>query len=263
MNPEEQFLSHLELVERIARHTCRRYHCPPDEVEEFASLAKLKLIEDDYAILRKFQGRSRLSTYLASVLQRLFLDHRNHAWGKWRPSAAARRQGPLAETLERLVVRDGQTVDEACETLRTTMGVATSRADLTALAASLPVRLRRRHVDDAALEDLPSGNSRPDHDLLEAERSALAGRVHAELERALEALTAEDRLIMKLRIEQGLQVAEIARILSLPAKPLYRRLEGIYRLLRGRLEASGVDAGAVAEVLAEPAREQSTLARVR
>ncbi len=53
------------------------------------------------------------------VVQRLFLDHRNRQWGKWRPSAEAKRRGPLAILLERLVVRDGWTFEQAVETLRT------------------------------------------------------------------------------------------------------------------------------------------------
>jgi len=45
------------------------------------------------ALLAKFEGRSSLRTFLTVVIQRLFLDHRISAWGKWRPSAEARRGG--------------------------------------------------------------------------------------------------------------------------------------------------------------------------
>ena len=40
-------------------------------------------------------------------------DWRNARWGKWRPSAEARRQGALATHLERLMRRDGLTFEEA------------------------------------------------------------------------------------------------------------------------------------------------------
>jgi RNA polymerase sigma factor for flagellar operon FliA len=43
---------------------------PGVEADDFASHPKLKLIEDDYAILRKFQGRSSLRTYLTVVIER-------------------------------------------------------------------------------------------------------------------------------------------------------------------------------------------------
>ncbi|MGH8186413.1 MAG: hypothetical protein ACREUC_07605, partial [Steroidobacteraceae bacterium] len=76
-------------------------------------MAFLKLIEHDYAVLRRFEGASSLRTYLTVVLHRVLLDQRNREWGRWRPSAAAYRNGPLAVRLERLVTRDGLTPAEA------------------------------------------------------------------------------------------------------------------------------------------------------
>ena len=67
----------------------------------------LKLIDDDYQILRGFRERSSLRTYLSTVVERLFLDYRIRQWGKWRPSAQARRAGALAVRLEALLHRDG------------------------------------------------------------------------------------------------------------------------------------------------------------
>jgi hypothetical protein len=42
------------------------------DAEEFAAHTKLMLIEANYAILRKFEGRSKFTTYLTTVIQRLF-----------------------------------------------------------------------------------------------------------------------------------------------------------------------------------------------
>ena len=53
----------------------------------------LKLIEDDYRRLRRFEGRSSFATYLATVVQRLFLDFVIGKTGRWRPSVQARRLG--------------------------------------------------------------------------------------------------------------------------------------------------------------------------
>ena len=96
-----------------------RHHLPGSEADDFGSHVKLKLIEDDYAILRKFEGRSNLRTYLTVVIQRLFLDYRIKAWGKWRPSAEAKRSGPVAILLERLTQRDGYGLEEAVELMKT------------------------------------------------------------------------------------------------------------------------------------------------
>ena len=50
-----------------------------------------------------------------------------------------------------------------------------------------------------------------------------------------------DRLILRLRFQDGLAVADIARALHLDQKPLYRRFEELLRRLRAALEAAGID----------------------
>jgi RNA polymerase sigma factor for flagellar operon FliA len=67
---EALFVSQLAVIERVISFVSSRHHMPGVEADDFASHAKLKLIEDDYAILRKFQGRSSLRTYLTVVIER-------------------------------------------------------------------------------------------------------------------------------------------------------------------------------------------------
>lgn len=55
---EAMFLSQLDLIERVTAFVCARNHLMGAEVDDFASHVKLKLVEGDYAILGKFQGRS-------------------------------------------------------------------------------------------------------------------------------------------------------------------------------------------------------------
>lgn len=50
---------------------------------------------------------------LVAVVERLSLDFRVERWGRWPPSAVADRLGPAAVLLERLVTRDGYTLQEA------------------------------------------------------------------------------------------------------------------------------------------------------
>ena len=51
-NPERVFLEHLPLIERSVTFVVRRYHASPAETDDFASHVRLKLVEDDYALLR-------------------------------------------------------------------------------------------------------------------------------------------------------------------------------------------------------------------
>lgn len=245
------FLDSLELIEAVIASICRRNRLAPAESDDFRSIARIKLIENDYEALRRFAGRSSLRTYLTVVLQRVFLDYRVRQWGKWRPSMEARRSGPVAIRLEQLMTRDGLTFDEAQEVLRTTHGVTASRDELAAIAERLPARVNRRMAGEDAMAHVPDVSPGPESVLARGELRQTAERARAALERAVLALEPQDRLIVALRFEQGLGVVEIARALAMEAKPLYGRMEQILTQLRRALEREGV-AALAAELLDEP-----------
>jgi RNA polymerase sigma factor for flagellar operon FliA len=245
MTPRELFEVNLELIEKVLRTVCRRNAFPTDESEEFGAWAKLRLIDDDYAVLRKFQGRSSLPTYLTVVIANLFRDYRIHRWGKWRPSAEAKRLGTVAVQLESLVSRDGRSVGEAIATLRTSFGVERPARELEAMAARLPQRTKRRLEGDEALEWARAAEGGDDR-LVERELRATEREAEAALAGALAALDAAERLLLKLRFADGLAVVDIARMLGEPARPLYSRIERALAALRHALESGGLDATRVA-----------------
>ncbi len=250
---EAFFLQQLGVIERVISFVCSRQHLSGADADDFGSHVKLKLIEDDYATLRKFQGRSSLRTYLTVVIQRLFLDYRISSWGKWRPSAEATRGGPVAVLLERLTARDGYGFEEACALMQTNHQVAASRAELEAIAGRLPSRPRRRFESDEALEQVPSEQRPIDDGLAEEERIATASRVAEALKSAMAGLDSQDRLILALRFADGRTVVEMAKVLQLEQKALYRRIERVLKTLRGALHAQGVDGAAAMEIFDSPA----------
>lgn len=232
-------LTHLPLCERVVSALARRRCLSPDEQEDFSSWARLRLVENGEAILGRFKGQSTLSTYLTTVVHNLFRDYRIAKWGKYRPSAAAKRMGTVAVRLEMLVARDGLPLDEAVEILRRNEGVRESVEELEAMAARLPVRAPRRFEGEETLAHLPGGE-RAEERVLRREAAESAGRVEAALDEGLRTLSPEDRLILKLRVQDGFSVADVARSLHLEQKPLYRRLEQLTARLRQEMEARGV-----------------------
>ncbi|HEX7184964.1 MAG TPA: sigma-70 family RNA polymerase sigma factor [Thermoanaerobaculia bacterium] len=246
--PEQLFLDNLKLIEQVAVHACKRAHFSPQETEEFVSTVKCKIIEDDYGIIRKFQGKSSFRTYLTIVVQHLFLDYQNHRWGKWRPSEEAKRLGPVAVQLERLLSRDGYSLGEASEILRTNHHVGMSPQELTDLATKLPPRNPHRRMEgEEVLQSQPSLEKTPAEVVMAREAMEKRGRIRGLLREALDSLVPEDRLIVKML--ERFSVAEIARTLNLEQKPLYRRLKGIYATLRKYLESKGVRAEDIGDIL--------------
>ena len=235
--PGTLFISHLGWIERVAAAVSRRQGSNKEDAEDFASWAKLKLIEDDYAVFRKFRGESSLTTYLTVVIAMLFRDYRTHRWGRWRPSAAARRRGALAVRLETLVYRDQLRLEQAAEALRTAGQTDLPDRELARLLCELPAHRpgRPTEVGSEPLADAPAAD-RADN-LVAAEEAEAGRRV---IDGVLRRLPPEDQLMLRMRFWEGMSVADIARGLGLPQKPLYRRMDRALADLRGYLEESGV-----------------------
>lgn len=249
---EALFLANLDWVERSVASLWRRYGLEGAEAEDVSSWVKMRLIEDDYAPLRKFRGDSSIRTYLVVVVAALVRDYRAGHWGRWRPSAAALREGPLAVRLETLVYRDGCTLDQAARTLRQSGEMDLTDAQLAALLAKLPVRgpLRPYEAGEASLEGVAAQSSAEERVAEdEAERSRTA--VFGALGRVLARLSDEDRLIIRLHYWRGLSVADVARATGLPQKPLYRRIDRILGQLRRELPAEGVQPEQLRDFLGE------------
>ena len=86
MQPSEVLQTNLRLIEGIVERVCRRAHVYGADAEDFAATVKLKLVEDDYAVLRNHQGRSSLATYLRIIIERWFADETIRDHGRWHPS---------------------------------------------------------------------------------------------------------------------------------------------------------------------------------
>jgi RNA polymerase sigma factor for flagellar operon FliA len=246
--PRELLLANLDLLRELVRSQARRGGLSDEDREELESYVRLRLVEQDYAILRRFEGRSTLRTYLTIVIQRLYFDFGNRNWGKWRPSAQARRLGPLAEALEGLLYRRGLSFDDACRLLlaEPEWGKPTRR-QIAELADHLPRRPSRRAAP-AGASPCDEADQAPDPEHV-AVRRDMAATVGGALAAAFRRQPARDRLILRLRFVEGLSVPEIARALAVPAKPLYKRIEGLLAVLRADLRAAGVGAGDVVVLL--------------
>lgn len=228
--PAEQ----LTLISQVSAAVARRGHLAADDVLDFSQHVQLKFLESRYEMLRRFDGRSTLKTYLTVVIGRLLLDWRRRESGRWRPSADATRLGPHATSLERMISRDSYSASEAVELLATQPD-APARSELWDLVTRLPARVVRRRgeilLEDAAVT--------PFTDALEAaEKQQARQRTWRAVVRAIQQLPAADRRLLDLRYRQGLRMPAIGRTLGEPPKRLYGRCSQILQRLRGSVEAA-------------------------
>jgi RNA polymerase sigma factor (sigma-70 family) len=246
-------VEHLGHIDRVVGGVARRHQLSAADTEELTSVVRFKLIEKDFAILKKFQGRSALTTYLTVVIERLCLDFFNEEWGKWRPSSAALRMGGSAIQLERLIARDGLTFEEAVSTLQINHRVPESREALLAMYVRLPFRTVRRHAGEEELALVAGHGGAPDPAFDFQDEYALAARIETHLRAGVAMLTPRDRLLIKMHYLDGLSIASIARFFGVEARPLYNHLEDIKRQLRTHLRQAGIDESQVNRIVGHAA----------
>ena len=249
---EQLLLDNLELVERTVGSIVHRYAVSSWDADDFCGQVKLRLVADDYAVLRQFAGRSRLSTYLTTVVMNLFRDFLIQRWGKWRPSAAAKRMGEIGVQLEALLYRDGFSSSEAFELMRNRFGVRVADEELEEIAIGLRPRNNRRFESDAVLARLQSAE-RSDSGVLAAECGEAFERAETALQQVVCGLDAEERLILRMRFADGLTVRAIAEALDLEPRRMYARLRRLLTRVRQRVEKQGVSCEEVLDLLDWPA----------
>lgn len=243
MDSQDLLRANLPMVERLVRFVCQRARVVGADVDDFDSTVKLALIENDYAVLRAWEGRSSLATYLTVVIQRLLADERFRTLGRFRPSTEAKRIGDDGVMIETLLHRDARSVAEAAEIAKL------PAAEVEAIAARLPERPAPPRLvalpDDV---DVAARDRADDYELRE-----LSDRAGAAIRRAIESLPVRDRMLVRLRFIRKMSIADIARILQVPQRPLYRRLEHVLVIMRRALADAGIDAGSAEELIGSAA----------
>ena len=241
MDPRQWYVEQLDVIDRIASSVCRRNGVQGADAEDFGADVRLKLLQDDYAVLRKYRGASSRTTFLTVVISNLFRDHRIKHWGKWRPSAEAKRQGEVAVRLEAAIYRDQLSFDQACGFLAQDSRLKVDREQLRKLLASLPHRAPKRVENGADIDDVPSPDSADDA-FLDHERERRLQAAKAALGAAIDRLAPEDRIIIRLHFYEGFSIADVARDVGIPQKPLYTRMKRLLQTLHKDLASQGIGA---------------------
>jgi len=236
-------IKELPLIERITGVICRRSGMNADAIEEFTAEVRLRFVRDDYAILREFRGRSRFSTYVAAVVRRMLIDYQRHHLGKWHDSAEAQRLGPIGIAVERALVRDGRMPQEALALLQAKHPGLTLE-EVERIAELLPVKIRRRRVDIEEAE-LVANSGDADRVI----RMDMAARISAVVCSFIDGLSGDDQLILRLRFDCAMTVAQIARSLNRDQQVLYRLMYKHFDALRAELTKVGVDAQSVEDLI--------------
>lgn len=235
--------SRIPLIEDVILfHSCRG-RLTFLEREEFRSFAIEKLLENDCARLRKFEGRSSLRSFVSVVVANLLVDYWESLGKRRRPSSTAKSFAPEGVWLERYL-GSGYGISETVELVKANHGSLLSEDELFHIVLRLPPRrMQPARVAESLADDLGSDAESPERLFEARDEDASRARIEDELERALSTLSPEERVYVQMRFEDGSKINEIAKSFHLPERPFYRRFQRTLRRLRRELEASGVDSG--------------------
>ena len=245
--PEAAWDLFLDRYRRLIFAAIRHYAQDYDDVMDVFARVCEALREDDLRRLRTYVAqpdhRARFSTWLVTVVRHVTVDWFRHRDGRRRLSVVAEGLPPVRRRIFEHVFLDQRSHIEAYELIRAREAPALSfkefLGELRATYSAVTDGRRGRVLGEL------SGTPPADVEAAAASPDDIAD-TRALLERALGALSTEDRVAVELYVVEELPAADVARILGLPnAKAVHNRVYRALAAARARLAQVGVGRGDV------------------
>lgn len=214
---------------------------------------------DDFRVLRKFQGKSKITTYITAIISRGAIDLIRKRRGRSRARERAEALGDLGLKVYEAVFQRGYSTLEAYEHLKTAWGITEPLSRIEELAETIRGRQKatfeapesgaswgnirlRVMQDETGNLVVPASGGTPEDALMAAQKTRLAGTALAAV---LSGLTGEERLLMRMRFPVGEEEAakelkEISRILGITEKAADNRLRRILLKCREAMLRKGL-----------------------
>ncbi len=244
----------LDQYTPLIRHLVQRHEPDPSQSEDCFTWVCEALADDGFRRLRNFRpdGPARFRTWLVAVVANLCRDWRRRQRGRVRPFRAVTRLPELDQHVYRLIFVQGHSRTECVATLApqfpglTDATVAEISGRLFGLLTPqqrwqlsarphTPLRAGSRQADraDDPMERVETPESGPEDQV-----AALQERQR--LRQALARLAPEQRLLLRLRYERGLTLAEVARLTRQPDPfRANRRIQAALEALAQMMAQSG------------------------
>jgi DNA-directed RNA polymerase specialized sigma24 family protein len=241
--PEPAWEEFLEACSPLVLQVVQLFERDPDPVGDCFLFVCERLRVNGFRRLRRFRpdGPASFSTWLRAVLRNLCLDWHRRESGRHRVFRAVGALGPLERAVFRCRFREGLTRQETLLSLRSRFPNLTEPQLLASeerVRDSLTPRQlwllsRPPRAVHLALES-EDGTERPLRDPEPGpEEAASLSEQREALERALLRLAESDRLLVRLRFEEGLTLEQIARVAGLGnAQRAERHINGLLERLR-------------------------------
>ena len=243
--PDAAWDALLDRYRRLIFAAIRHYAQDYDDVMDVFARVCEALRADDLGRLRTYVAqpdhRARFSTWLVTVVRHVTVDWFRHRDGRRRLSVVAEGLPPVRRRIFEHVFLDQRSHIEAYELIHAREAPALSfkefLGELRATYSAVTDGRRGRVLGELG------GTPPADVEAAAASPDEIAD-TRALLERALGALSTEDRVAVELYVVEELPAADVARILGLPnAKAVHNRVYRALATARARLAQVGVARG--------------------
>jgi len=246
MDPEK-ILSSIDVLAKIETVCIRRFSAENDQNECYVYVID-SLKADNFKRLRAFKGKSKLNTYLYSLINSLVIDFRRKQYGRRRIPAGVAKLGKWAETVYRFVCWQKFSFDDAYDFLRIDglyTGSYIQFIKEIELIKKVPCRENPafQSLDEtrkSALKNINDQDSNPLEFLiqkLDRERRIKALKVIRE---TTAELSENDQLLVRLVYGSDQSVPAAAKVIGLAASTAGKRLKSLLTKYREKLLAEGI-----------------------
>ena len=243
----QKILNSNDILERIEAVCKRHFSNENDQNESFVFIID-SLKADNFRRLRAFKGKSKLTTYLYSLINSLIIDFRRKKYGRRRIPAGVVKLGKWAEAVYRLVCWQKFTFDDAYDFLQIEglfegpykqyiKDIAPIRK---APCRENPTFQSINEVGCDSLQNASSSSSNPLELLickLDHQRRIKALKIIRE---ATAKLSQEDQLLVRLVYGSEQPVKTAAHIMGFSLSSARRRLKRLLNQYREQLLAEGI-----------------------
>ena len=246
LNPEEILVSSdtLEKIDAI----CKRHFSAENERNECYIFVIDSLRADNFKRLRAFQGKSRLSTYLYSLVNSLVIDFRRKRYGRRRFPAAVLKLGKWAEAVYRLLCWQKFSPDDAYDFLQIDGLYDSSYEQF--LQEIVPIQ-NAPCRQDPSFKSLDQPHANPLQKMGDAHSNPLETLLNKlDRKRRIEAIKIihettkkfpeKDQLLVRLVFGSDHPMRVAAKIIDLSAAAARRRINGLLIKYREILLAAGI-----------------------
>ncbi len=216
-----------------------------------------KLAESDFKILRNFKGRSRLSTYLTTIISNTAVDYLREKKGRSREKERSKRYGKTGELIYYRIFENGEDIDNVYKSLSSEGLFAGDYTEFENIIQSIRGSNRDKIVttDGTAVKtgiyNGESGNYVIRDESKDPESFVIDNETDKRSEEILNKMTAslsgEETLLLRMKYpadenESPLNVKEISLYLGISQKVVYKKLSRILAKCKKILESYGVTA---------------------